>query len=137
MDPKATPATPARSSNELAAERTDLALVRTGLAQERTLMAWVRTATSLIGFGFTIYKIFQGLDDTSPDRPRLFGPRELGLSLTALGTVALALAMWQHRQALEELRALGAHPRRSVALIVAAFIVLIGLLVFFAVLIRI
>ena len=29
---------------------------RTRLAYERTLMAWVRTATSLISFGFTIYK---------------------------------------------------------------------------------
>ena len=35
-----------------------LALDRTRLAYERTLMAWVRTATSLISFGFTIYKFF-------------------------------------------------------------------------------
>ena len=37
---------------------TRLALDRTHLAHERTLMAWVRTATSLISFGFTIYKFF-------------------------------------------------------------------------------
>ena len=36
-----------------------LAIERTNLAQERTIMAWVRTATSLISFGFTIYKFFQ------------------------------------------------------------------------------
>ena len=35
---------------------TRLAVDRTRLAHERTLMAWVRTATSLISFGFTIYK---------------------------------------------------------------------------------
>ncbi len=35
---------------------TRLAVDRTRLAHERTLMAWVRTATSLIPFGFTIYK---------------------------------------------------------------------------------
>lgn len=38
---------------------TKLAFERTNLAHERTLMAWVRTATSLISFGFTIYKFFQ------------------------------------------------------------------------------
>ncbi len=38
---------------------TRLAVDRTRLAHERTLMAWVRTATSLISFGFTIYKFFE------------------------------------------------------------------------------
>ena len=38
---------------------TKLAVDRTRLAYERTLMAWVRTATSLISFGFTIYKFFE------------------------------------------------------------------------------
>ena len=38
---------------------TRLAVDRTRLAHERTLMAWVRTATSLISFGFTIYKFCQ------------------------------------------------------------------------------
>ena len=38
---------------------TRLAVDRTRLAYERTLMAWVRTATSLISFGFTIYKFFE------------------------------------------------------------------------------
>src|SRR3989337_955177 len=38
---------------------TKLAYERTNLAHERTLMSWVRTATSLITFGFTIYKFFQ------------------------------------------------------------------------------
>ncbi len=38
---------------------TTLAVDRTRLAYERTLMAWIRTATSLITFGFTIYKFFQ------------------------------------------------------------------------------
>ena len=37
---------------------TRLAIQRTRLASERTLMAWIRTATSLIGFGFTIFKFF-------------------------------------------------------------------------------
>ena len=38
---------------------TRLAAERTRLASERTLMAWIRTSTSLIAFGFTIFKFFQ------------------------------------------------------------------------------
>jgi putative membrane protein len=38
---------------------TRLAFDRTRLAHDRTMMAWVRTATSLITFGFAIYKFFQ------------------------------------------------------------------------------
>ena len=49
-----------------------LALDRTRLAYERTLMAWVRTATSLISFGFTIYKFFAYLkrEEAPPGRGR-------------------------------------------------------------------
>jgi putative membrane protein len=38
---------------------TTLAFERTRVAYERTMLGWVRTATSLITFGFTIYKYFQ------------------------------------------------------------------------------
>jgi putative membrane protein len=41
-------------------DATKLAVERTRLAYERTLMAWVRTATSLISFGFTLFKFFVG-----------------------------------------------------------------------------
>ena len=37
---------------------TRLAYERTFLAHERTLMAWVGAASSLITFGFSIYKFF-------------------------------------------------------------------------------
>jgi hypothetical protein len=38
---------------------TKLSYDRTRLAYENTMMAWVRTATSLITFGFSVYKFFQ------------------------------------------------------------------------------
>ena len=47
-------------------DATRLAVERTRLAYERTLMAWTRTATSLISFGFTIYKFFQYLREDRP-----------------------------------------------------------------------
>ncbi len=83
----------------LAEERTDLALQRTIIAAERTLMAWIRTALSMIGFGFSIYKFFQYLPEEiatgNIQRPQ--APRNLGMSLIALGTLALSAAAWQHR----------------------------------------
>ncbi|WP_208102982.1 DUF202 domain-containing protein, partial [Escherichia coli] len=53
------PATPApkKTATELAADRTLM-------AADRSLMAWVRTALSMISFGFTIYKILQGFQQS-------------------------------------------------------------------------
>jgi putative membrane protein len=47
-------------------KNTRLGVERTRLAYERTMMAWVRTATSLITFGFSIYKFFQIETAASP-----------------------------------------------------------------------
>ena len=75
-------------------------------------MAWIRTALSMIGFGFTIYKFFQYQAEEiaalgNIRRPQ--APRNLGLSLIALGTLALAAATWQHRKFL---KAIGASEKR-------------------------
>src|SRR5712672_3023635 len=91
----------------LAEERTDLALQRTIIAAERTLMAWIRTALSMIGFGFSIYKFFQYLPEeiATGNIKRPQAPRNLGMSLIALGTLALSAASWQHRNFLKEIGA--------------------------------
>src|SRR2546423_2804926 len=74
------------TTTELADDRTKLAVLRTIVALDRTLMAWVRTATSLISFGFTIYKFFQALRETQPASERhLMTPRGVGLVMIALG----------------------------------------------------
>ena len=71
---------------------TRLAVDRTRLAHERTLMAWVRTATSLISFGFTIYKFFQfELKGQPPNPDRLIGARGFALIMIGTGLVALLL----------------------------------------------
>ena len=76
----------------LAEERTDLALQRTIIAADRTLMAWIRTALSMIGFGFTIYKFFQyqAEDIAAGNIRRPQAPRNLGLSLIALGNAGIS-----------------------------------------------
>jgi putative membrane protein len=122
----------------LAEERTDLAYQRTIIAAERTLMAWIRTALSMIGFGFTIYKFFQYQADeiAAGNIRRPQAPRNLALSLIALGTAALLAATWQHWTFLNEIRASQKRHVWSVSLAVAIFVILIGLLAFYGVLLR-
>ena len=81
---------------------TQLAIERTRLAADRTQMAWIRTAFSMISFGFSVFKFFEYL--------RLAGmlpagaghlPRNFGLLLIVIGTLALVAATWQHRASWE------------------------------------
>jgi putative membrane protein len=122
----------------LAEERTDLALQRTIIAAERTLMAWIRTALSMIGFGFSIYKFFQYLPEEiaagNIQRPQ--APRNLGLSLIALGTLALSAAAWEHRRFLNKIGASRTSHLWSTAFVVAILVILIGLITFYGVLLR-
>lgn len=87
---------------------TRLALERTRGAYERTLMAWIRTGTSLIAFGFTVYKFFQleisGIDTKAAlIKTLLIGPREFGLILICIGILALLLGMYEHRRDIKAL----------------------------------
>src|SRR5262249_31790209 len=85
---------------------TKLALDRTRLAYERTLMAWVRTATSLISFGFTIYKFFQYLSEgKTPPPDHVLGPRGFALVMIGIGLTALTFATIEHRRNMRQLRA--------------------------------
>jgi len=122
----------------LAEERTDLALQRTMIAAERTLMAWIRTALSMIGFGFSIYKFFQYLPEEiaagNIQRPQ--APRNLGMSLIALGTLALAAAAWQHLNFLKQIGASQTRHVGSLSFVVAMVVILIGFITFYGVLLR-
>ena len=109
---------------------TRLAVDRTRLAHERTLMAWVRTATSLISFGFTIYKFFQfDMSKQAPVRAdSLLGPRGFALVMITIGLVSLALSTVQHRREMRALRdEFGAVPY-STAAIVATLVAGLGVL---------
>lgn len=116
---------------------TTLAVDRTRLAYERTLMAWIRTATSLITFGFTIYKFFQiELAREGPRTNRLIGPRQFALLMIVIGLVSLLMATLEHRRDLKALDAEYPGGRRSLARVLAALISILGLLALFAVLFR-
>jgi putative membrane protein len=91
----------------------------------------------MIGFGFSIYKFFQYLpeDVATGNIRRPQAPRNLGLSLIALGTLALAAAAWQHRHFLREIGA-SQRQHRSISFVVAVFVILIGVITFYGVLLR-
>jgi len=120
------PGTPVSDTNTL------LALKRTAMGADRTLMAWMRTALSMISFGFTMAKVFEYLNSS---RGPLFGPLgnrwapgALGVSMLALGTCSLALAVVEHRRALKILREDGLTVRWSLTSMVSTLVAMIGLL---------
>lgn len=122
----------------LAENRTDLAVQRTLIAGERTLMAWIRTAISMIGFGFTICKFFQYMPGEISARNVLHpqAARNMGLTLVALGSLALLAAAWQHWNFLKEIGEMRVRQVWSISFVVAIAVIFIGFLAFCGILLR-
>ena len=100
-------------------------------------MAWVRTATSLISFGFTIYKFFQFDVARQPLNASPFiGPRGFALLMITIGLVSLALSTVQHRRDMKALRDEFGNVPYSTAAIVATLVAGLGLLALVVVLLR-
>jgi putative membrane protein len=113
-----------------------LALERTWMAHERTLMAWVRTATSMISFGFTVYKFFQ-LDTSRLTQPArsLLSPRLFSILMTSIGLFALFMALISHHYDMLPMRKF-LHGKRSLAQIFGLIVLLLGLFSLIAVIRR-
>ncbi len=115
---------------------TRLALDRTRVAYDRTLMAWIRTATSLIGFGFSVYKFFQ----LEPGRPhpenRLIGYRGFALMMVGIGLLSLLIGVIEHRMGMHELLRENPTISRSATPRIAALIAVLGILAFLTVVLR-
>lgn len=92
-------------NNKLAEQNTNLATMRTLMAADRTLMAWVRTALSMISFGFTIYKILQGLEYSGVGYKAVnASPESAGLFLIGLGTISMSMGTVEYWFTIKELR---------------------------------
>ena len=84
---------------------TTLAFERTRVAYERTMMAWIRTATSLITFGFSVYKFFEFEMKGNPSlQTMVVGPRGFGLTLIGIGLLSLLFGTLDHARDLGVLR---------------------------------
>ena len=115
---------------------TTLAFERTRVAYERTMMAWVRTATSLITFGFTVYKFFQLEMSAKLVGSTPIGTREFALALIGIGLLSLLLGTIEHGRDLKSLR--GQYPGMppSMSGAVAILIAVLGLVALAAVVLR-
>ena len=122
------------------------AWLNTRLALEMTMMAWIRTATTLIGFGFTIVLVFERLNDMERVAPAAqpFAPRYVGLVLIAAGVIALIVSAIQYRATIRYLwhddfaaiAGIGKAPGNTPIYAITIGIALIGVLAFLAVLSR-
>ena len=115
---------------------TSLAVQRTSMAADRTMMAWIRTATSLITFGFTIYKFFT-IDKThEPVHPPLVSARTFALILITAGLGSLVLATLDHLQTRRAMQAQYGQQQRFYAMWLATIIAVLGVAALLSVLFR-
>ncbi len=132
------------TANQLAGERTDLAVRRTAMAASRTMMAWVRTGTSLISFGFTIHKVLQAAVTTAASTSRLSlmheqGPRRLGLTLIFLGTASIVMGTFEYFKTARQLNEMSGKEYRvrgDSSLVIGALVGMLGLFLFVTILIN-
>ena len=115
---------------------TTLAFERTRIAYERTMMAWIRTATSLITFGFSVYKFFEIEMKSGPPVAMLLGPRGFGLALIGIGLLSLVLGTVEHARDLRALRQLYSGMPRSMSKFVSIVVGALGLFALIAVLVN-
>ena len=126
-------------STELSSRRTGMSFQRTRMSADRTLMSVIRTSLSLIGFGFTIFQVFQKAHEAnllkSGEAPRHFGEALvwLGLAMLVIGIVYHVLFMAGLRREREMLKANGLiHAESgypvSFTLIVALVLLVLGVL---------
>jgi putative membrane protein len=107
-----------------------LAMQRNLMASDRTLMAWIRTSLSLIGFGFTLAKVFRSLAEehviVRGPAGNIWSAEAVGMALLLLGVFALVAAIFDHHHDLKQLRAAGLARRFSLPTAVASMLAIVG-----------
>lgn len=103
-----------------------LALERTRVAYDRTMMAWIRTATSLITFGFGVYKFFQLELKLAGRENQRIGIRDFALVMVGAGVLAMILGSLDHWRNMQTLRKEDPSLPRSRAGVLAGVIMSVG-----------
>src|SRR5271169_4368763 len=84
-----------RISVELSSRRTGMSFQRTRMSADRTLMSVIRTSLALIGFGFSIFQIFEKLYESGVLKNGI-APRHFGIALVLLGIAMLFVGIGYH-----------------------------------------
>ncbi len=92
-----------RVSVELSSRRTGMSFQRTRMSADRTLMGVIRTSLSLIGFGFTIFQVFQRAYEAQILKSSV-AARNFGEALVLLGVAMLLIGIVYHLQFMAGLR---------------------------------
>ena len=114
-----------------------LAFDRTRAAYNRSMQATVRTGTTLITFGFSVYKFFELERTGRAPLAQFIGPREFALVAILLGVLSIILGMYEYRRDMGQVRAQYPESPRSSAGFVAGMTLILGLLALIAVLVRV
>jgi putative membrane protein len=134
---------PDRISVELSSRRTGMSFQRTRMSADRTLMSVIRTSLSLIGFGFTIFQVFQKLHEAGILKTRGTA-RSFSEILVYLGIGMLVVGIGYHvifmlglrRERIELKRAGLLHAESqfpvSLTLVVATLLLIVGIMAILA-----
>ncbi|MDO6825466.1 YidH family protein [Marinobacter sp. 1_MG-2023] len=125
-----------KTSDELSQTRTDLSAGRTLMSADRSLMAWIRTSLSMISFGFTIYKLLQGFQQSGGELARDNTPVTIGLFLTGLGTACIAAGIFEYLHRMTLIRDFYPVKTLRAPLILAIIMSLFGLFFFLSIIIQ-
>jgi putative membrane protein len=107
--------------------------LRDYLAVERTSLAWIRTGLALMGFGFVVARFGLFLEALQISQARIVtGSHQFslwaGTALIGAGVAVNLYSAWRHSRLVEELnRGEAARPSSRQAVVVALFLVLVGL----------
>ncbi len=127
----------AQKRTDLAVDRTNLSVEGTLMGAERTLMAWTRTGLSMIGFGFTIYKVLQALLKEGVQLTlSIKGPRNLGLFLIGLGAASTLMGVLEYLSQARNLQKKFGATYRKFPIIASGLIFMLGLWLFVSIILH-